>query len=212
VTRAAWPALASVAAVLTGGALFAASYDFGPLSRQMALHIALMNVMAPTAAVMLTRRAGPGRATTLWVVAAIQIALLWAWHAPALQRYAMESHAVQAVMHASLLAAAFWFWCGLLRLAPAARWHAIAVLLLTGKFACLLAVLLIFAPRLLYDFPMHGPGPLPALQDQQLAGLLMAAACPLSYVIAGVIVAIQMIGDLVPMADTPRRRPLSAVR
>jgi len=212
VTRAAWPATASVAAVLTGGLLFAGAYDFGPLSRQMALHIALMNVAAPMAAVMVARQAGAGRAATLWVAAAIQIAMLWAWHAPALQQHAMESHAVQGVMHASLLAVAFWFWRGLIRLAPASRWHAVAVLLLTGKFACLLGVLLIFAPRLLYDFPAHAPGALPALADQQLAGLLMAAACPLSYLVAGVIVVIQMIGDLGFAADTPRRRPLSAAR
>jgi putative membrane protein len=214
VTRAAWPVTAGITAVLIGGALFAVAYDFGPLSRQMALHIALMNVVAPMAAILVTRQAGVGasRAASLWVVAAIQVALLWGWHAPALQRHAMGSHAVQGVMHVSLLAIALWFWCGLLRLAPASRWHAVAVLLLTGKFACLLAVLLIFAPRLLYDFPAHGTGAVPALADQQLAGLLMAAACPLSYVIAGVIVVIQMIGDLGLAADTPRRRPLSAVR
>jgi putative membrane protein len=212
VTRAAWPAIASVAAVLTGGLLFAGAYDFGPLAGQMALHIALMNVVAPMTAVLLTRQVGLGRASTLWVVAAIQIAVLWAWHAPALQRYAMGSHAVQAVMHASLLAIGFLFWRGLVRLAPGSRWHAIAVLLLTGKFACLLAVLLIFAPRLLYDFPAHASSAVAALADQQLAGLLMAAACPLSYVVAGMIVAIQAIGELGSMAGTPRRRPLSAVR
>lgn len=218
-TRAAWPATASVVAVLIGGALFAAAYDFGPLSGQMALHIALMNVAAPIGAVLLTRQAAaagaPDRAATLWVAAAIQMVLLWAWHAPSLQRHAMGSHAVQAVMHASLLAAAFCFWREILRAAP--RWHAIAVLLLTGKFACLLAVLLIFAPRLLYDFPAHGPfagaqGALAPLADQQLAGLLMAAACPLSFVVAGVIVAAQAIGDMGAASDPSRRRPFPAAR
>jgi putative membrane protein len=207
VNRAALPATASVAAVLIGGVLFAAAYDFGPLSTHMALHIALMNVAAPLAAIVLARQAGggAGRAATLWAVAAAQIIVLWAWHTPALQRHAIHSHVVQGIMHASLLAAACLFWCALIRLAPAARWHAMAALLVTGKFACLLAVLLMFAPRPLYDYP--------ALHDQQLAGLLMAAACPLSYVVAGVVVAIQMMGDLVPnTAEALRRRPSSAVR
>lgn len=64
-------------------------------------------------------------------------------------------------------------------------------LLLTGKLACLLGALLIFAPRELYR--LHG---LPSLEDQQLAGLLMITACPLSYVVAGVAMAAQAIGDL----------------
>ncbi len=37
---------------------------------------------------------------------------------------------------------------------------------------------------------------LPSLEDQQLAGLLMIAACPLSYVVAGIVLTVQLIGEL----------------
>jgi cytochrome c oxidase assembly factor CtaG len=64
------------------------------------------------------------------------------------------THFLQIVMHTSLFLSALWFWWTLLRLPLGARWQAIPILLLTGKFACLLATLLIFAPRVLYDVPI----------------------------------------------------------
>jgi putative membrane protein len=74
-------------------------------------------------------------------------------------------------------------------------------------------VLLIFAPRLLYKLPMqahagHAAWPLTGMEDQQLAGLIMVSACPLSYVLAGVIAAAQMLHGL---ATSPRRDPTSAL-
>ena len=52
----------------------------------------------------------------------------------------------------------------------------------------------------LYEFAghlVHAAGHLPAfraLDDQQLAGLLMITACPLSYLVAAVIITVQLIG------------------
>jgi putative membrane protein len=209
------PATASAAAVLALGAASFLIHDFGPLSRQMALHIALMNVVAPLAASLPARHPGTGPAASLWLLAALQIVLLWAWHAPPVQRQVVDSAALHAIMHASLFVVAFGFWRALLRLSPAARWQGIAVLLLTGKLTCLLAVLLIFAPRLLYELPVHGHGagggaPLPGLEDQQLAGLLMVAACPLSYLVAGLIVAARIIRDLGASPAAARNKPLAA--
>jgi putative membrane protein len=67
--------------------------------------------------------------------------------------------------------------------------------LLTGKLSCLLGALLIFAPRILYTSG-HQHSAMANLTDQQLAGLLMIIACPLSYVTAGVVLAAQMMADL----------------
>ena len=53
--------------------------------------------------------------------------------------------------------------------------------------------LLIFAPRTLYHL---------ALDDQQLAGLLMITVCPLSYLVAAVVLAVQWIGP--GTSETPR--------
>jgi putative membrane protein len=111
-----------------------------------------------------------------------------------------------------LLLASFGFWFTLLRLSAPSRWHAIALLLLSGKFACLLAALLTFSPRLLYApaLAVHGAhvgsG---SLADQQLAGLLMIIACPLSYVVAGVTFAAQIILRVTKSTD-PRRSAVAA--
>ena len=58
-------------------------------------------------------------------------------------------------LHGVLLLAALCFWTLLLSLPDARRWHAVAALLLTGKLVCLLAALLVFAPRALYGAAMH---------------------------------------------------------
>jgi putative membrane protein len=139
---------------------------------------------------------------------AVQVVLLWTWHAPPMQRLAMESAVAPALMHGSLLLVAVLFWALLLRVAAAARWHGIAALLVTGKLACLLGGLLIFAPRLLHAGAAHGANhgaalPTSELADQHLAGLLMITACPLSYVAAGVVLAAQMMAELERKAVPP---------
>ena len=188
--KAALPATASAVAVLAAGMLILLFYDLGPQSAHMAAHIALMNVAAPLAAIRLAGRLPPlvRPATMLWAATVTQIALLWIWHAPSLQQAAMHAPALQGFMHATLLLAALAFWCVLISLPPVSRWQGIAALLLTGKLACLLSALMIFAPRLLHGAP-HGA----TLEDQQLAGLLMITACPLSYIVAAVVVAAQIV-------------------
>src|SRR3546814_3731920 len=111
-------------------------------------------------------------------------------------------------MLGSLALAAVLFWALLLASSATSRWGGLAALLLTGKLACLLGALLIFAPRDLYSLPgvsfaLCSTGP-STLADQQLAGLLMITACPLSYVVAGVVLAAQMMLDLERRSGTPR--------
>ena len=208
---AALPAIASALAVLGAGGAVLLLHDLGPQSAHMAMHIALMNVAAPLCAILVARSPSrAGHATTLWAAAAVQIVLLWMWHAPPLQRAAMDSHGLQAVMHGTLFLAALAFWSSLLRLAPASRWQAIPALLVTGKLACLLSALLIFAPRLLFEMPAHHG--VVSLSDQQLAGLLMITACPLSYIVAGVVFAAQTIGNLGRTAGAAPHRTLPAAR
>jgi putative membrane protein len=171
----------------------------------MAVHIALMNAAAPLAAVLLAGRlpalpTAASPAGVLWITTTLQIALLWIWHAPSLQHAAMQSQPLQMLMHGTLFVAAAAFWCALLRLPHEVRWQAIPALLLTGKLACLLSALLIFAPRLLHG----GSTAHVSLEDQQLAGLLMITACPLSYVTAGVILAAQIIGGQGKTPDASR--------
>jgi putative membrane protein len=92
------------------------------------------------------------------------------------------------------------------------RWRALFALLLTGKLFCLLGALLVFAPRLLYGDPAaghawHTPETGDALADQHLGGLLMLAVCPLTYVLAGVIIAAQWLRDLARTNATESAAP-----
>jgi putative membrane protein len=195
------PAVASAIAVATAGLLASLAYDFGPQSKHMALHIAAMNVAAPLAAAALSKSLPDwsGRYRPLWISAALQLALLWAWHAPPVQHAAAGSHGYHLAAHAMLFLSSFLFWSAIIRLPAGDRWQAIAALLVTGKLACLLSALLIFSPRPLYDVGPH-------LDDQQLAGLLMITACPLSYLIAAVVIATQFINRL---TQASRTTPLS---
>jgi putative membrane protein len=97
-------------------------------------------------------------------------------------------------MHATLLIAAIWFWLTLIRLRAEQQWQGILALLITGKLACLLAALLVFAPRPVLTAHGHNHALGQALDDQHLAGLLMIVACPASYVLAGILIAVRLIG------------------
>ena len=192
-------AVASATAVLIAGAAILLIYDLGHFSTHMMFHIAIMNVAAPLlAAWAIARLQTPAISSSwLWSATLVQIVLLWAWHSPAIHNGIVQSPALGLASHGVLLLAALSFWFALLRISVAARWQTIPALLLTGKLACLLAALLIFAPRTLYESAahlVHGAGYLPALDDQHLAGLLMITACPLSYLVAAVIIAVQLIG------------------
>jgi len=96
---------------------------------------------------------------------------------------AMKGHAGTLLMQATLFFSALWFWLTVFNQTGEHLWRAVIALLLTGKLFCLMAVLLIFAPRVLY-----GMTAMPIeLADQQLAGLLMVTVCPITYVLAAVV-------------------------
>jgi putative membrane protein len=190
-------ALASAAAVLLAGVPLAIFHEFGPLSQHMALHILSMNVAAPLIAVMIVDRGTPRTFAPrwLWAVACMQILALWFLHTPRFHAMAAHDGAINVTMHGALAGLALAFWVALMSLGPEQRWHAPVALLLTGKLACLLAALLIFAPRLLYTATdQHAHVGHFSLADQQLAGLLMIVACPLSYLTAAVLITLDLIG------------------
>ncbi len=211
VTPNALPAIFSAGAVLFAGVAVLALVELEPLSLHMVQHIALMSVVAPLVAVALARnpRAEGALGRQLWAATLIQMMLLWLWHAPSLQQAAVHSGLLQAAVHGSLFLAAVFFWTALLRLPLRARWQGIAALLVTGKLACLLAALLVFAPRLLYA-GTHAHHATITLSDQQLAGLLMITACPLSYVLAGIVLAARALSDLRMMGAAEGREAAHA--
>ena len=202
--RKAGAALTSAGAVFLIGAIIVLSCDSGPQARHMGLHILAMNVVAPAVAGIFVAhwRRRDTKPSWLWIATVAQIAVVWISHAPPVQTAAMAFPGIQLAAHGLLLASALSFWMLLLSLPDSRRWHALPALLLTGKLVCLLAALLVFAPRALYGAGHgHSPG-IPPLDDQHLAGLLMMAACPLSYLVAAVVITAQLLdrGDAVDTA------------
>jgi len=183
--------------------------NFGPLSAGMAGHILLMNFLAPVAAVWAARSypalVRPFRSLAAPTLA--QLLLLWGWHAPPTLAAAMDRPGLHLAMQGSLLLAALWFWSAVTNAMAGGQWRAIAALLVTSKLFCLLGVLLTFASYAIYPaMTHHGLQALDPLADQQLAGLLMLVACPLSYLVAAVVVASRW---LVPPDQAVRRREVA---
>lgn len=192
-------ALAAPAAVAAGWIILRAG-PFGPLTRHMGVHFLLMNLAAPSLALAAVLAFGARAAltgTVLFALTAIQLALLWGWHVPAALSLAHAAPAVTLVMQGSLAATAFAFWLAVFSERGGNRWRAILALAVTGKLFCLLGVLLVFAPRLLYAVPAgHDPAGVAMLADQHLAGLMMLAVCPLTYVAAGVALSARWLWEL----------------
>ena len=176
-----------------------------PLLEHMAAHILAMNVVAPFAILalrsLLPVQSGGFCTQRLGTATTLQLVLLWSWHLPPATQFALTASTGALAMHLSLLLAALWFWHCIL-FAGRERWHSLFALLLTGKLFCLLGVLLTFAPRPLYPRLTEGIlhdghilNEAALLSDQQLAGLLMLVACPLTYVLAGVVLAARWLLD-----------------
>ncbi len=165
------------------------------MTQHMAAHIAVMNVLAPSIALILARqRMLPAGGRHLVAATILQICLLWGWHIPSVLGAAVQSPSAMAAMHASLFLAALWFWSAVVGEALERRWTPIAALLVTGKLFCLLGVLLTFAPRALYwqmalIQSCFGATDLSLLADQQMAGLIMLTACPIVFVGTAIVVA-----------------------
>lgn len=177
----------------------------GVLSWHMGLHIAVMNVIAPLIAVVLVRNGvSPAwsRPALLWGLTSLQLAVLWIAHSPTAHHHLDHVAAGHTLLHALLFVVALAFWMSVAG-AVAHRWQTMLALLISGKFACLLGVLLIFAPRLLFGAHATDGHAAASLADQQLAGLLMIAACPLSYLLPAVVLAVQAVLGLEPSHENP---------
>ncbi|WP_159590978.1 cytochrome c oxidase assembly protein [Chelativorans xinjiangense] len=169
----------------------------GLITQHMIAHIVAMNMVAPVVALFAQRNRLIWRkaSSSIGAATAVQLALLWGWHLPVPMAYATASAEGMLLMHTSLFLAALWFWASVVDAAIRTGWRALAALLVTGKIFCLLGVIIVFAPRPLYPtMPLHtqrGQFADPALQlaDQQLAGLLMLIVCPLTYVLAAIVIA-----------------------
>lgn len=179
-------------------ALKTGAVALGPLSAHMSAHILLMNVLAPL--LVSTFLAWRPQTTThlfgsmLAAASLVQIVMLWGAHIPTVLVGVITVPAAHALVQGTLFTIALWFWWAVFAQPREQSWRSLFALLITGKLFCLLGVLLVFAPRPLFQAlaMAHvgaGHASVGALEDQQLAGLLMLSACPLSYVLAGIVIA-----------------------
>lgn len=167
----------------------------------MVQHLMLMNLVAPLLVLALRDRITLPLWRTWPLATALQLALLWSWHTPPTLAAAMGSFGMMALMHLSLMGAAMWFWAAILLAPPQGKWRAIFALLITGKLFCLLGALLVFSPRPLFSASHlhHGTA---SLADQQMAGLIMLVACPMTYVLAGIVISARWFLTLEANAQT----------
>ncbi len=130
-------------------------------------HLVIISLLAPALALAFPWRRAPVGMAFLALTAA-----LWLWHLPTVYSAAWDSVAVYWLMQAALILPAWAFWSAVL--ARPALGQALWLVPLVGQMG-LLGALLTFAPAPFYlEHLTHAPRfGLEALQDQQLAGLIM---------------------------------------
>ena len=124
-----------------------------------------------------------------WNAAVLHGAVLWAWHMPLLYRLTLIDIAWHRLEHLSFVLTAMLFWWSLWR----GGHHAakVGALFLTTLHSGLLGLLLTLSPRLWYPAQsiLADEWSLTALQDQQLAGLVMWVPMSCVYTAAALFVA-----------------------
>jgi len=122
------------------------------------------------------------RVTTVPVAALVYAAVLWAWHLPRAYDAALGGEWVHHVEHLAFFGAAAMFWWPVIGPAPRARRPAsyglrIAHVVIAALHGSILAMLLAWSPRVLYETYAAVPRvtTLTALEDQALGGVIMWA-------------------------------------
>ncbi len=129
--------------------------------------------------------------TTPFIAWLLHALAIWVWHAPAFFQAALESETIHTLQHASFLATALLFWWVTLptRNSQSRNANAVLYLFTTMLHTEAVGAILVFSSVVLYPAYI-APGSLTAdaLQDQQLAGLVMWVPGGVPYLIAGLFV------------------------
>lgn len=183
------------------GCLVLASAWLGPLpalarhsfAAHMAMHMLVVAVAAPLLALGLAggQYDPVRRAPRLFApipVSFVELAIVWAWHAPVLHHAARARSAILALEQTTFLAAGVLLWISVLgggTSRSANRTGAgIVALLLTSMHMTLLGALLALSPRPLYAHA--GETSMAAIDDQHLGGAIMLVAGGAVYLLGGI--------------------------
>jgi putative membrane protein len=159
----------------------------------MAMHMGVVAVAAPLLALGIAGgrldpvRKAPGLFAPV-PASALELVVVWAWHAPALHHAARHSPAWLVVEQGTFLLAGLLVWLsafgGDARGDGSRRAAGVVGLLLTSMHMTLLGALLALTPRPLYHLVERASTPTP-LDDQHLGGALMLLAGGVSYLLGG---------------------------
>lgn len=191
------------AVMLVSGVLLLAVLWIGPLpdmaadsfTAHMTLHMGIVAVVAPLLAAAAAGTAwDPARAAprlfSALPAAAVELAVVWAWHAPSLHHAARASSAWLAAEQASFLVAGLLVWVSSIGGDPIhagnRTGNGVVALLLTSMHMTLLGALLALAPRALYHHQTLA-SPLTVLDDQHLGGAIMLLVGGASYLMGGLL-------------------------
>lgn len=132
----------------------------------------------------------------VWVLHALA---LWVWHVPSLYEAALRDEFVHAVQHLSFFVTASLFWWSLVhgRFGRIGYGMAVFYVFTTAVHSSILGALLTVAPRLWY--PIYEARAvrwnLDALEDQQLAGLLMWVPAGVIFLVLGLALFAAWLGE-----------------
>jgi putative membrane protein len=143
---------------------------------------------------------GPWRRITIpWAVTALHGALLWAWHIPGAFNAALAHPALHAVQHFSFVLTAALFWWAMVhgRFGRIGYGAAVAFVFLTGLHSSVLGAMLTLAPSVWYApyVARSSFWNVDALEDQQLAGLIMWIPTCAVFIVFGLALLAAWLGE-----------------
>ncbi|HUK08129.1 MAG TPA: cytochrome c oxidase assembly protein [Stellaceae bacterium] len=179
--RAGWGALALLATIFISPLCALSSALF---SVRVLHHVLLVAAAAPLLALACPVRRLPP--LPLAALVGAHMIILWVWHMPGPYEWGLANVQAYWLMQASLLGSAWLLWRAILT--PTTQvGSALLALVATIAQMGLLAALIVFAPRPLYEVHIASAAAwgMTALVDQQLAGLLMWVPALLPYLGVG---------------------------
>jgi putative membrane protein len=124
------------------------------------------------------------------VVTILHAIALWIWHLPSLYQMTLRSEPVHAFQHLSFFLTAALFWWALIHGRYGRMGYGVAVsyVFFTAAHSGILGALIAFAPTLIYPIYQATTAQwgLDAIEDQQLAGILMWIPAGVIFTIVGV--------------------------